>query len=920
MCVLSTLTVPQLKVFFPPSPALVCLDYYVSWHFHKTEGWLPQAFWTLHRLARCRFTIAFSGKKKLGAGGINANSTASYVSTVMRLAALLKDPRVRSEGGVAAVERAAAALLCNAHAVASAHPAALSASTTAVDPPHRIDSPPQEGGEGHVYRLQCFSDVKLAVVVCDRGGGEGGKKCVRLRNPGPLPVTHVGDTVRVSCVLTSHLPEPVTLDGLELEMTYEGRYSGGREADRANHRRATTAIAPTATPQRSLRRLESVATITGFEDKNVSTPSSPAGTAPPAKFRPPPPVVTATRALTVSIADADASIGPAAADRDLITSHMIVKTRSHSLSPRGNSSPSKNMFGSVGGGGNGGDEDRAALPRAGRSRSPRRLARGSLPGGVLPGTARAPTSRLLRHQRSRPVCTSRIDGPVQLSPGETEVVFALRPAMPGVITASRVSAVWGGVRLVEVLPPGGRGSGGSIGGGNSSVVALPSASAVVRPFRPQATLEVVPPQFLPAACGGWVRVVIATGPDRMRGARLRLGVGQALAWGAVALARIRSRPVASSNSDGANGSSGGEETQANASVREDPAEISVELPEVMQAGWRVEVFLRLLSTAAATPHISGVRVSDPSATPKNCTVKAEVQAWHSRGSAGSSPAGAGNKEPRKGVDEVGVECHIRARTVVVATLPFEARAMVTQRPGGVVLAEAALVCLAPVALALRSCKIADLEPGATVMADPNAYLSGEVLPPGQPLRLAACLRRENGGGFFSLGSASEEDGGGPAPVAVLRLQYTILSAAAEKADDSRAKRSREGEEFVFDVAIPGTARSIVNASRSHAANGRPGNSQPSLTITTLVEPVNFRKEDIVSAAEASLIQLNLAEPRAFDFGVDVADGSEDAAQLVTFQVAASLSDWMVSGLVRGSAELGTKVGFYSCLHLKLAHF
>ncbi|CAN0542799.1 unnamed protein product, partial [Ectocarpus sp. 12 AP-2014] len=56
---------------------------------YQAEGWTPQAFWALHRLARCRRSLALAGRN--GAGQATDAGDASYVSTVMRLAAVLKD-------------------------------------------------------------------------------------------------------------------------------------------------------------------------------------------------------------------------------------------------------------------------------------------------------------------------------------------------------------------------------------------------------------------------------------------------------------------------------------------------------------------------------------------------------------------------------------------------------------------------------------------------------------------------------------------------------------------------------------------------------------------------------------------------------------------------------------------------------------
>lgn len=870
------------------------------------------------------------------------------------MAALLKDPQVRLEGGATAVDRATAGLLRDVHELTAGNPAPfLSTSSVAEEKllPFGADVPGADGDRGHVYQLQCFANVKISVLVSGVGGSGGGEERPRLRSPATLPTVHVGDTLRVSCVLTSHLPEAVTLDGLELEMVYEGRYMGGREDENATHRRSMrTPALPGG--RRSLRRLESVKTMVITED-DVASPPSPTSAAPtPAKFRPPPPVVTATNALTDSLADMDGVVGPAAiaaataADREVMAGQQISKVRSQSLSPRSNASAAKNVFGSVQGTGSGVDIP-AVFPRHGRSRSPvRHSSQGESPTSSSPGPPTSPKSHL---SRQRALFSAKVDGPTQLLPGETQVIFSLRPTMSGIVTASKISASWERVRLVGLLPPGGRGAGGN-GGGPASVVTQPltletrppppTPSAVIRPFRPRTTLEILPPAFLPAGGGGWIRVVVVTGPDTIRGARLRLGVGVGLAWGAVALAKISLHPV----EDRGDGDGGGDgdvrETRALATAKEDPAEIAVELPDEIKAGWRVDVFLRVLSTAPLAPDQFDTRVSSlfTVPAPKPCIVKAEMQAWHSRDAAPGAPAKA-SLSTSDAADEAGVECRIRARAGVLVRLPFEMRTTVMPRPGRVVLAEASLVCHAPVALALRSCEIAELEVGTTVIADPNTFLSGEILPPGQPLRLMACLRRGGGevvssSALSSVGdslvaysrSSSDSDcsAGFPAPpaLALLRLRYEIHrgddgDGGEKKAAAAEGSNAREREEFIFDVAIPEPPERALDAARSQFISSTAdlgSGSRAQVTLTTFVEPcdVGVARGKRVVVGDGSLLELRLAEPRAFDFGVEVgleaSDGAEaSAAQLVAFQVVASPSDWMISGLVTGSTKLGAEV-------------
>ncbi|CAM9321320.1 unnamed protein product [Sphacelaria rigidula] len=910
---------------------------------YQSEGWLPQAFWTLHRLARCRRTIASSSTTNSGGCGGDGNASGSYVSTVMRLVALLRDPRVRSEGGSAAVNRAAAGLLRDAHALTLTTSPSRAAED---DSPYRPDTQSAEGGGAEpAYKLQCFADVKASVLVGCSGEGDE-KDRSWLWSPGELPTVHVGDTLRVSCILTSHLPQAVTLDSLALEMTYEGRYVGGRETDNGAHRRGgRTSMLPGG--RRNLQRLESVKNMSGVDDSPI--PPSPASRAPAAKFRPPPPVVTATSALTESLTDMDASFGPAAAaaaataDRELMAGQNFSKARSQSLSPRSKNPAAGNNFASVGGIGGGAVDARSVLALPDRSKSTTRYSIGDSPESsprlAADGpTVIAPLSRAPRHQQRSPaVCGATIDGPTQLEPGENIVIFSLRPAMPGIVTATRISISWGGVHLVGVLPQGGRGA--AVGATNPAAQLTvpvgaprprPAPSAVVRPFRPQATLEILPPAFLPAGCGGWMRVVVTTGPDTMRGTRLRVGVGHGLAWGSVALARIRLRPVGSD----VGGGDDGEERQALATAREDLAEVAVELPDRMRAGWRADVFLRVLSTAPAAPRLEDLFVSSTfrSPTPKACTVKAEMQAGHSRDA--EDAAAKTPLSPPGNDSQAGVECRIRARGIVQARLPFETRTTVMPRPGGVVLAEASLVCRAPVALVLRSCEIDELETGATVMANPNAHLDGELLPPGQPLRLAVCLRRDwrarvlatategfDGSKRTSIDSDFSSSGL-PPPLAVLRLHYEIHHDGTE--DDGTPKTaanedvSRENEKFIFDVTIPAPPERSESTVRSLPASitsvGTGSIPRPRVTLTAFVEPSDGGgSAKNVATGDGSMLELKLAEPRAFEFGVDVGSEAPDGAkagaeQLATFQVAACPLDWMISGLVKGSAKLGTEIG------------
>lgn len=919
----------------------------------QAEGWSPQAFWALHRLARCRRALCVSARDKAKAGG-------AYVSTVMRLAAVLKDPRVRSEGGKAAVETATAALLRDARgragepassSPASSSPAfsspeAAGVSGDASGSSHvAVATATGEGGR-HVYRLQCFADTKLSIYA--RAGGEGR---VRTRRLDPLPAVHVGDTLLVSCVLTSHLPEAVTLDALVLEMTLHGTSSSGGgggggggwmaagpngsgqegRGDRADHRRSASSI-------KTLRRLESVRTVvSGDGDLPLPSISSAAGSqfAAFSKLQPPPPVVTSANALgaasqaltsgvtggTLQEADAAAAAARAAlgySDEDPdFPAPVIRAARSQSLSPRTSaSSHGKGPLVRVPGG---------KPPRGGRSRSPMRHSMGPSPPTSPLRSTPAAGSRLPR-ARSRPACSARVEGPVQLLPGETEVTFSLRPTMPGIIVASRLSAAWGCVSLVEAFPLAGRRGAAAL---PSAWVGAPSPppSAVVRPFRPRAALDILPPPFLPAGREGWVRVAVTAGPDTLRGARLKVTVGRGLSWGAVESARVSLRREDGGDGDGdgdGDAASPGAGTQAQARAGDNSSDVVVDLPDVLEAGRRVEVSLRVESTAAAASPVTVAL--------RPCSVKAELQAWHSRPAAVGAAAGDADRgnagasaasspvpaNDASGSEDWGVECQTRARSGISARVPFDARVAVIPRPGGVVLAEAALVSTAPVALVLRSCDVAMLEPGATVMADPNAFLQGEELPPGQPLRLAVCLKRGPVSSRGAPGESSRGSGSGPPtppPLAVLRLRYAIVEPSVASGDSSGGNGSGlPAELFVFDVCIPRPS----SRDGPGAAEGAAASSEfdlEGLSLTAVVEPCD-------RCGSGDLLHLTLAEPRAFEFGVDVnlgADGEKvvgaarGAAVPVTFQVVASPLDWMVSGLVRGTAGLKVEVNFLFCL-------
>lgn len=846
------------------------------------------------------------------------------MSTVMRLAAVLKDSRVRAEGGKAAVERAAAALVRDVRALAESPGSFHGRSTSteggssAAGAGRGFDAAP-EGGKP-VYRLQCFADVNLSVVA-DGGAGRKRRKATRLD---PLPAVHVGDVLRVSCVFTSHLPEPVTLDAVFLEMSLDS--DGG---DRPSSRRSPSR-------QQLLRRLESVRTVTGGDNapSPAGSPSSSgqSGSAfnaqPPLSAGSPADALSAASlALTRDSADGEpngdalsASAGSGTVKRVGSTQFIVpsIRTsRSQSFSPRKSlSGIDSDTLSRISSG-----KTTSDLPRPPRSRSPVRHSIGSPTTSPLPRAA-AMGSRLPK-AHSRPACSARMEGPVELLPGDTEVVFSLRPTLPGVITASKVSATWGGLTLVDVL------SGGRQASGGPAEVTLPSAwvgnprpppSAVVRPFRPLATLEVVPPRFLPAGEEGWVRVTILPGPDTLRDAQLRVAVGRGLTWVEIGSSRVKWRRSSDEVGSGSGGVPGGSapclEEPATAQMGDDGADILVDLQEVLQPGWKVEVSLRVRSTAV---------VSTEALVPfarRSCTIKAELQAWHSRPTvcaASSTISGEdSDSRPPSAVDQGlradgGVKQRTRARVGFCPRPPFEARVTVIPRQGGVVLAQVALVCMAPVALVLLSCQIVRLESGAEVVADPNAFLKGEVLPPGQPLRLATCIRRRE---KLANGEDGKPANSVDAVLAVHRMTYAIeppeagsaeLGGEGADADDG----SNRAESFVFDVSIP------IPEERGDVGGGSKASdlTQARRSLTAFVRPSEVgghlgNGTTVGDEEDEALLHLNLAEPRAFEFGVegdDVARFEEAAGQSVTYQVVASPSDWMVSGLVRGSTELTPKV-------------
>lgn len=915
----------------------------------QSEGWLPQAFWTLHRLARCHRSLELSPGEE-GRTRDGGTSRGAYVSTVMRLAAVLRDPRVRSEGGTAAVDHAATALLRDARSfagVATGAGAPEDSSGQRSTSPERAPKPASKlasntsfiggdfsagDGEGrkHVYRLRCFADANLSVVDADAakgGAAAGGRKGWRGRRPDPFPAVHIGDPLYVSCVLTSHLPEAVTLDSLVLEMTLDGGGGGqppaegsamgvrhGSGGEQSSHRRSS--------PKRSksLRRLESVRTVAGG-DRDPSAGSGTVGglQRPLATdmFSSAPGIPSQALLPTGAAGRPPAeSVGATPGKLSETTGFQVPSirtTRSQSLSPRASLASMSSAAdvkeplagGRVPHGDKAPPSKLSKPPRVGggsgsssRSRSPPRHSIGSSPPLSPFPSAPAAGGPRARRAQPRPICTARIEGPVKLLPGDTEVVFTARPTVAGVVTVSRVSASWGGVTLTEVLSGGGRGRG-------RSGVSLPSAwvgvprpppSAVVRPFLPRAALEVLPPSFLPIGNEGWLRVTVAPGPDTLRGARLRVTAGRGLAWGGAEASRVRWRvPGDGAGDDPGPTTAPGVGQPAQAQAGEDPADVLVDLEEVLRPGCSAEVFLRVRSTTEASAAEARAAFA-----PRSCFVKAELQAWHSRHPEDAAASG-GDADAD---DDWGVECWTNARAGLTPKLPFEARVTVTPRPGGVVFAQAALVCTAPVALSLRSCELSRLEAGAEILSDPNGFLDGEVLPPGQPLRLAACLRRTPAAAM----AAAAADG---VPLAVHKLKYAIEPAAAAGGGGSQPP-----ELFVFDVSIPSPSDGkglIASLGSSRAAGVR-------RSLTTTVRPCDggdggepgVGGDGGVGTAGNGVLHLRLAEPRAFEFGI--ADGvggpSDDvaaAAQTVNYQVVASPSDWMVSGLIRGTAKLELKV-------------
>lgn len=918
----------------------------------QAEGWLPQAFWALHRLARCHRSLAlFSADESRREGG---GDSREYVSTVMRLAAVLKDPRVRSEGAKAAVENAAAALLRDARSLTTTPERSPGRDAPPPSPErarkaapasasHVFVDPTSDRRSKNVYRLQCFADVNLSVTDADAVGRDGAKTGAsgngkKSRRPDPFPAVHIGEPLYVSCVLTSHLPEAVTLDALVLEMAVDGgggsggsggsgsgvwnvqpptdaagsdRHSGGGE--QPSHRRSS--------PKRSksLRRLESVKTVGGGDnDPSPAGSPLPAGTK---KLKPPLPVTTsasalgvASQALVTSGAGGETPAASAATGMSGFQVPPICTTRSQSLSPR--LSAASSSAGDV-------KESLVRVPSGkvkstrpprsggsggGRSRSPARHSIGASPTASPFHSAPGGGSRMPK-ARARPACTGRIEGPVELLPGDTEVVFTLRPTVAGVLTASRVSVTWGGVTLVEVLSGRGRGKG-------ASGVLLPSAwvgvprpppSAVVRPFLPRAVPEVVPPNFLPLGNEGWLLVTVTAGPDTLHGARLRVTAGRGLAWGAAEASRVMWRH----SGDGTEGI----EQPAQAQAGKDSADMLVDLQGVLRPGGVVEVSLRVRSTAGATAARTRGIVA-----PRSCVVKAELLAWHSRHVAGDVASVTGGADKPDTSEDWGVECRTFTRAGIAPRLPFEARVTVTERQAGVVFSQAALVCTSPVALSLRSCELSRLEPGAEVLSDPNAFLDGEVLPPGQPLRLAACLRRPSAAesaataassalAAMSVGGAAKPTDAGGVPLAVHRLRYSIEQAAGGG--------NKPAELFVFDVCIP-------NPGSGGEGNTSPGSSRAAGTagvhrsLMTTVRPCDGNElgpgDGGAGGVGDDVLHLKLAEPRAFEFGVaDDGDAPDDGTagseqQSVTYQVVASPSDWMISGLIRGTAKLELKVG------------
>lgn len=998
----------------PPSRRLIGSLFFISFCSRRqAEGWLPQAFWALHRLARCRRSLAlYSAEERNNkdGGGGSGGGSGSYVSTVMRLAAVLKDPRVRSEGGKTAVENAAAALLRDARsfAAASARDDSPGQDSSPVSPEREpsfvVDSASDGvggragGGGKEVYRLQCFAEVNLTVTDADDavGGGsaEGQKKTKSKkinRRLDPFPAVHIGDPLYVSCVLTSHLPETVTLDSLALEMALDGgggwngqasteaSIRGGGGGERSSHKRAS--------PKRNkiLRRLESVRTVGGVGDSNndPSPPDSPvsgsAASGSSKLFSSSAHGAAASQALlspgtgdgdTMANSSGATSSGHGKVSASSFQVPRIRTARSQSVSPRTSLASSSaasahdvkeeppivrvpsSKFSSN----PGNRPPRSSLGAgAGRrgSRSPTRHSIGPSPVSSAPAAPARGLSRM--HKISpRPTCSARIEGPVELLPGDTEVVFSLRPTVAGVITASRISAVWGGVTLVELLSGRGRGR------GVASEASLPSAwvgvprpppSAVVRPFRPQAVLGIVPPSFLPVGNERWLRVTVAAGPDTLRGARLRVTAGHGLAWGSAGASRVKLRRQQERGADGAPGDGddpslkdaapGVGEEPAQAREGEDSADMLVDLQgKVLRPGCVAEVFLRVRSTAEAAAAAGG----HISFAPRPCALRVELQAWHSRHPAAAGDDATAEIEDDTRVEDWGVECRTGARAGVSPGLPFEATVTVKARQAGVVFAQAALVCTAPVALSLRSCELCQLEPGAEVLSDPNSFLDGEVLPPGQPLRLATCLRQRR---LAEAEVAVDDDGkSGDASspyLAVHRLTYSIEGAAACDGDGGGGGGDRNGnsgvhasELFVFDVCMPrplGVTGHASAGSSSRASVAGSASVQRSLVTTVRPcdgsEPGSADGSADVGAAvgnDDDVLHLKLAETRAFEFGVADGDGSSGhqdntavaaGGQSVMYQVVASPSDWMVSGLIRGTAKLKLKVCVCVCACLFL---
>lgn len=945
---------------------------------------MPQAFWALHRLARCHRTIALLSPS-VGETDNPVNSYARYVSTVMRLVEVLRDPRVRLEGGKLAVDRAAGALLQDLYSHRS--------SAGAMD---ALDEATSD------FPLRCFAEVRFMAAV---GLEKSRQRCSRATlRPDPLPYLHVGEVFQVSCVLKSHLPVEVTFDSLSLEMTTgsvgSGVGGGGAGLSRASSggvgssaggggrtdgsKAGSAGRRAPLSRQKTLRRLESVATLTGGDVGGPSPSGSPSpgsGGSSSVLPLPPPPSPAPSSLMPAKIlgsASAAAIVassggggkqmltpGPGTAGKSMFQVPSIKTARSQSLSPRPSAlasqapTPVEDPSTRVS---SGNIPTRSSLGHGGSrrpgSRSPMRHSTGRSPGyspGSSPSTSpsRLPAvgsaSRLLRggglQDRSKVSCSTILEGPIQLSPGDNEVIFKLRPSMPGIITASKVSATWSGVTLMEAFSGVNRRGASSFpspeeGGSAKRTPFLPSV--VVRPFRPQAELEVVPPAFLPLGREGWVRVVVTTGPDALRDARLTVIAGRGLSWGDCESARVKLIDVGGGEGRDTSETTSAvatmaHEKPASARLGDDPSEVVVDIfpgvgyEEMIGPGMRVVVSLRVQSSAVESS-IGASSKRGPASTPRSCTVAAELQAWHSRDSAGneitSSSGIPSSKRPHVGELEVGdgwgVECRTRANANVVARLPFDAKVTVVPRPGGIVLVQASLVCLAPVALALRSCDAVNLEEGATLVSNPNAFLVGEVLPPGQPLRLATCVQRKlkrwEGGrnkGMVDLrplpGIAVVEVGNPmEALLVVLRLTYAVVDGAAS---------SREEEAFEFDVSVPIPGGDLVGT--------EPGDFRVDQThsLTTFTKPCSGGSEINGSVngrgleEGKGLLRIALAEPKAFEFGVEGRVGSgggsahrgevEVEAQRVAYKIVSSPSEWMISGLVKGSAELQLKVRVFS---------